>query len=145
MRAQKTRDTAPELALRHRLYALGYRYLVDAALPLAGIRRRADLLFRRQRVVVFVDSCFWHVCPEHASWPSANATWWKAKLEANERRDADTTQRLTSCGWTVVRIWTHEDTEAATGRVVDALPVRSRPRSEPGRVRSGSRSPERAP
>jgi DNA mismatch endonuclease (patch repair protein) len=79
---------------------------------LTGVRREADIVFAKARVAIFVDGCFWHGCPEHASWPKANADWWRQKIEANRRRDADTDERLQRAGWAVVRVWTHEDPTA---------------------------------
>jgi DNA mismatch endonuclease, patch repair protein len=117
---QGRKDTAPELALRRALHALGYRYAVDAPLP--GIpRRRCDLLFGRRKVVVFVDGCFWHGCPQHATIPSANRAWWEDKLRGNRERDRDTDDRLQLAGWTVVRVWEHEDVSEALPRLVGVL------------------------
>jgi DNA mismatch endonuclease (patch repair protein) len=62
------RDTRPELALRRELHARGLRYRVDTR-PDPRLRGRADLLFRRYRVAVYVDGCFWHGCPEHGVLP----------------------------------------------------------------------------
>jgi DNA mismatch endonuclease (patch repair protein) len=73
------------------------------------MRRRADVVFINVRLAVFVDGCFWHGCPTHGTWPKANAAWWKAKIEANRRRDADTDDRLRAKGWFVLRFWAHED------------------------------------
>lgn len=103
---------------------MGLRYRVDAS-PLAGIRRRADVLFVQARVAVFVDGCFWHCCPVHATWPKANAGWWRAKLRGNVERDRDTNARLRAAGWFVIRIWEHEDPAVAAIRVVRALRRRS--------------------
>src|SRR4051794_37394923 len=93
MSRTRGRDTAPELALRRAVHAKGLRYRVDVA-PVRGIRRRADLVFTRARVAVFVDGCFWHGCPVHATWPATNAEFWREKLEANRRRDRDTDSQL---------------------------------------------------
>ena len=122
MKATGQRDTAPELSLRAALHGRGLRYRVHVP-PVPGLRRRADLVFSKARVAVFVDGCFWHGCPTHATWPAANADWWRAKIEATRRRDADTTDRLTTVGWTVVRVWEHEDTATAVTRVLSALGV----------------------
>lgn len=104
MRRQRRRDTSPELALRKALHRQGFRYRVDAPLP--GMpRRRADMLFPGLRVAVFVDGCFWHGCPRHATHPTANHDWWQRKLAGNRDRDRDTDRRLRDAGWTVVRIW----------------------------------------
>ena len=110
------RDTAPELAVRSALHARGLRYRVDVAV-LAGSRRRADVLFTRARVAVFIDGCFWHGCPEHATWPRHNARFWRTKIETNRARDRDTDQRLERGGWTVIRAWEHEKSEAVADRV----------------------------
>lgn len=107
MRRQARRDTQPELAIRRELHRRGYRYYVDRA-PLPGMRRRADLVFPRRHVAVYVDGCFWHSCPEHATIPKNNREWWIAKLERNTSRDQDTDRWLVHAGWTVVRLWEHE-------------------------------------
>jgi DNA mismatch endonuclease, patch repair protein len=120
MARQKQSSTAPELMLRRRLHAAGLRYRVNQPV-LPGVRRRADLLFTRARVVVFVDGCFWHVCPEHGTWPKSNAAWWRAKLQANVERDRDTAQRLAAAGWRVIRVWEHEQPDSAFKRVIDAV------------------------
>lgn len=119
MRATRRRDTAAELALRRALHALGLRYRVDAALP--ATRRRADVAFRRARVAVFVDGCFWHGCPEHGTWPKANAEWWRTKIETNIQRDRDTDFRLRAAGWTVLRFWEHADPVAAARDIAAAV------------------------
>jgi DNA mismatch endonuclease, patch repair protein len=120
MQRQSTRDTKPELALRKVLHASGMRYRLGFQ-PIAGLRRTPDILFTRQRVAVFVDGCFWHSCPEHGTMPKANAEWWASKLRRNVERDADTDRRLRDAGWTVVRIWEHEDSVAAATRVEAAV------------------------
>ena len=101
------RDTKPEIEIRRLLYARGLRYRVDQPV-LEGVRRRADLVFRTARVAVFIDGCFWHGCPEHATWPKHNAEFWREKIEANRQRDRDTDRRLIEEGWRVVRVWEHQ-------------------------------------
>lgn len=120
MSAQRRRDTKPEIALRRELHRRGLRYFVDQA-PIKGVRRRADLVFPRRKVAVFVDGCFWHSCPQHATFPKNNAQWWTDKLAANVVRDRDTDARLAEQGWTVIRIWEHEDPLVAAERVQKAL------------------------
>jgi DNA mismatch endonuclease (patch repair protein) len=117
MQAQPRRDTAPELALRRALHRAGLRYRVDAP-PLAGLRRRADLVFTRAQVAVFVDGCFWHGCDRHGRRAhQVNGWYWPEKIERNRRRDRDTDSRLAAAGWTVVRIWEHEEVADAAARV----------------------------
>lgn len=120
MSRQRSRDTAAEWALRRVLHARGLRYRVDAALP--GLaRRRADILFPRQKLAVFVDGCFWHGCPEHKTEPKTNAAWWATKLARNVDRDRETDAHLVELGWTVLRIWEHEDPERAADLVEAAI------------------------
>jgi DNA mismatch endonuclease (patch repair protein) len=126
MQTQRRRDTAPELALRRRLHALGLRFRVDLRV-LPALRRRPDVAFTRARVAVFVDGCFWHSCPQHATRPAANRQWWADKLAANVTRDRDTDRRLDEAGWAVVRVWEHEDADTAARRVADVVRQR-RPR-----------------
>lgn len=116
MERQGRRDTKPELALRRELWRRGLRYRVDVA-PIGGLRRRADLVFIRSQVAVYVDGCFWHSCPTHATVPKANRDWWVAKLATNVERDRDTDARLAEAGWAAVRMWEHEDVTEAADRV----------------------------
>ena len=122
MSAQATRDTQPELLLRRILHRQGLRYRVHLR-PEKEIRRQADIVFTRAKVAVFVDGCFWHRCPEHGTEPKANAAWWKIKLDRNADRDRETDQALTAAGWTVVRVWEHEDPSEAACRVIAAVNV----------------------
>ncbi len=83
--------------------------------PLPG---RPDFVFRRERLAVFVDGCFWHQCPIHGSRPADNASCWEEKLSANVVRDALVTETLQKMGWHVVRIWQHELTKTNEPRLV---------------------------
>lgn len=120
MQRQRRRDTSLELNIRRRLHALGYRFRVDYRMA-SSLRCRGDVVFTRQKVVVFVDGCFWHGCPEHATTPKNNAAWWKAKLTANVERDRRNSAALEALGWTVVRIWEHESVSEAVKRVAAGL------------------------
>lgn len=123
MQLQRTRDTAPELALRQALHALGLRYRVDRA-PILGSPRRADIVFTRQRVAVYVDGCFWHGCPDHGTLSKSNTAWWEEKLARVRARDADTDRVLAEAGWFVVRVWEHENPRIAAEKVHDIVRLR---------------------
>jgi DNA mismatch endonuclease, patch repair protein len=120
MQEQRRRDTSCEMEIRLELHRSGFRYLVDAR-PIPTWRRRADLVFPRARVAVFVDGCFWHGCPDHPRPPKSNAAWWEAKLARNRERDAETSARLIAEGWEVLRVWEHEDSEQAVQRIADLV------------------------
>ena len=116
MSRQARRDTAPEVALRRALHRRGLRYRVGIR-PVPELRGAADIVFTAARVAVYVDGCFWHMCPEHSTMPATNAAWWKAKLEGNRMRDRRTDEVLARHGWEVVRVWEHEEPEEAAERV----------------------------
>lgn len=104
--------------MRKELHRRGLRFRVDYRIDIDGLRRRrTDIVFTRQRIAVFVDGCFWHACPEHATSPKANGAWWAAKLAGNVERDRDTDRRLADAGWEVVRIWEHETAPEAADRI----------------------------
>ena len=128
MRRARRADTGPEVALRRILFAEGLRYRTNFA-PVPGVRTKADLAFIRAKVAVYVDGCFWHGCPVHATWPKNNAEFWRAKISANIERDARVTAALTEAGWTVLRVWEHEEPAGVAGRLVALLESRRSPPS----------------
>ncbi|MGN6414947.1 very short patch repair endonuclease [Flexivirga sp.] len=121
MQANRSRDTGPELAIRRALHRLGLRYRVASA-PEPSIRRRADIVFTRARVAVFIDGCFWHGCPEHGrSNFNHNAEYWSAKIAANAARDADTNAKLEQSDWHVLRYWEHDDAETVVAEIQEIV------------------------
>ena len=123
MRRTGQRDTAAELAIRRELHRRGHRYRVDLR-PSRKLRTRADVVFTRWRVAVFIDGCFWHGCPEHWRAPKANAAWWREKVNANIARDRRADARLAAEGWLVVRIWEHEQVAIGVDQIEKALDAR---------------------
>jgi DNA mismatch endonuclease (patch repair protein) len=120
MRSVRQANTSAECALRRELFSRGLRYRIQVPV-LTKPRRIADVAFGGLRVAVFVDGCFWHGCPEHATWPKQNAEFWRAKIEANMARDNDTDERLRAEGWKVIRVWAHEEPKAAAGHIAQIL------------------------
>jgi DNA mismatch endonuclease (patch repair protein) len=116
MQRVRQRDTSAESALRRELHARGLRYRVQFVV-LTRPRRVADIVFVGPKVAIFVDGCFWHGCPLHATWPKSNAEFWRAKIIANQQRDADTTLRLRAGGWKVFRVWAHEEPREVAARI----------------------------
>jgi DNA mismatch endonuclease (patch repair protein) len=116
MVANRGTETAPEIALRSALHRRGLRFRKHLP-PIPSLRCNADVVFSTAKIAVFVDGCFWHRCPEHATFPKANAAWWQAKLDQTFQRDRRNDAVLDEAGWTVVRVWEHEDPGAAAARV----------------------------
>jgi DNA mismatch endonuclease (patch repair protein) len=81
-------------------------------------------VFGPTRIAVYIDGCFWHGCPTHATMPKANRDWWQQKLEANQTRDQRTTETLTAHGWLVLRFWEHEDPETVAASIEGAVRAR---------------------
>ncbi|MFI1923701.1 very short patch repair endonuclease [Streptomyces sp. NPDC020377] len=130
MSRQGSRDTAPEVAVRRLLHGSGLRYRVNVPVP--GMPRRTiDIVFSKARIAVFLDGCFWHGCPEHATQPKANAEWWRVKLDKNMARDLETTKHLTAAGWTVLRFWEHEAAADVAARVAASLVAKRPPPARP--------------
>lgn len=113
----RQKGTGAELAIRKELYRIGARYRVDFTV-LKKPRRVADIAFPGLKIAVFVDGCFWHGCPEHASWPKQNAEFWRQKIETNRARDMDTDSRLVALGWEVIRVWEHESPASAAHMIM---------------------------
>ena len=120
MVGNRRRDTSAEWSVRRRLHAQGLRYRVDMPLPFDR-RRRADITFPKARVVVFIDGCFWHGCPQHYVEPKSHTRYWAPKIAANRARDAETNSLLVADGWTVLRFWEHEDPATVVAAVQAAV------------------------
>jgi DNA mismatch endonuclease (patch repair protein) len=113
-------ESGPEQAMRRAPHARGARFRKHLA-PVPGLRCRPDVVVPRRRLAVFVDGCFWHACPEHGRRPTANATWWAQKLQANGERDRRQDHALTAHGWQVLRLWEHEPAERMADEVLRAF------------------------
>lgn len=85
------------------------------------MRSRADIVFGRSKVAVFVDGCFWHRCPLHGTIPKNNRAWWIEKLDKNVARDERVDAELRAAGWLPVRIWEHEDPVTAAAQVEELV------------------------
>lgn len=98
-------NSAPERRVRSVLHRLGYRFRLHAS----DVVGRPDIVFRRRRAVIFVHGCFWHrhtspTC-RLARWPKSRQEFWRAKFEANLKRDAVVLQSLRQDGWRVLTLW----------------------------------------
>jgi DNA mismatch endonuclease (patch repair protein) len=126
------RDTKPEIAVRRALRKRGLGYRVGIR-PLPEVRRTGDIVFPAPRVVVMVDGCFWHGCPEHYRPSTQRAAFWERKVQQNMDRDLDTNRILESRGWLVIRVWEHTDPEEAAAAIAHQVMQR----------RKGGRTSER--
>ncbi|MFF3443241.1 very short patch repair endonuclease [Streptosporangium sp. NPDC002721] len=125
MQANRRTGTKPEVALRSALHRLGYRYRKDLRIDLEGLRVRPDIVFTARKIAIFVDGCFWHVCPQHGRPPTTNEWYWTPKLRRNMERDRAADAALQAAGWQVIRLWEHEPLPAAVEAVVAAYRYQS--------------------
>jgi DNA mismatch endonuclease, patch repair protein len=86
-------------------------------------RVKPDFVFQKLKVALFVDGCFWHGCPRHATWPKTRAAFWLAKITGNKARDRRVNSALRKRGWTVLRIWEHELARNNAPRLLKRLAV----------------------
>jgi DNA mismatch endonuclease (patch repair protein) len=118
MQSNRRRDTSTERLMRSALHRRGLRFRVDRPIRVEGARPiRPDVVFSTARIAVFIDGCFWHGCPEHGTIPTTNRGYWLPKIEENRSRDRRHTSALEDGGWTVVRVWEHEDPAIVAERI----------------------------
>lgn len=122
-KANPRSGTKPEVRLRSMLHRRGLRFRKDHLVRVGTIRVRPDVVFTRAKVAVFVDGCFWHGCPEHQVVPRSNPDYWVPKLRRNVERDREVDCALRDEGWTVVRVWEHEDPKEAAASIEARLRV----------------------
>lgn len=125
MRGNARGETNPEILVRSALHRRGLRFRKNAR-PVPGVRCRADVVFPRERVAVFLDGCYRHSCPDHGRRPETNSSYWSAKLARNVQRDRENDRVLEMAGWTVLRVWEHEDAAAAAQRIAATIDSRRR-------------------
>src|SRR5262245_50104956 len=103
MRAVKSRDTTPEMIVRRTAHALGCRHRLGGC----GLPGKPDLVYGGRRKAIFVHGCFWHghPCKRGARPPTANASYWTAKIARNRARDAASVVALSAQGWSVLTLW----------------------------------------
>src|SRR5439155_11512636 len=102
IRGRGNKDTELALAMLMR------RHRIIGWLRNQAVFGKPDFIFKQVRLAVFVDGCFWHGCPKHATKPKNNRAFWRRKLSANAARDRVVTRTLRRVGWRVLRIWEHE-------------------------------------
>ena len=117
------KNTGPEVRLRSAMHAVGLRFRIGSKLP-----GHPDIVLTRARLAVFVDGCFWHACPDHATTPKNNREWWTEKLERTVQRDLEKDAALRALGWDVVHVWEHEDAVEAAARIREIWLTRTRAR-----------------
>lgn len=115
----RQRDTKLEQRFRLALWHRGVRYRKNVR-----IYGTPDIVIRKSKLLVFVDSCFWHGCPRHCRRPKTNVAFWSRKIDQNRERDLSVTRYYRRTGWAVLRFWEHRliaDFEGCVAQVLEKL------------------------
>ena len=102
MRAIKSQSTLENKVTKD-LWRLGFRFRKNA-----NLYGKPDISIKKYKIVIFIDSCFWHYCPVHGNMPKSNKDYWEKKLERNIQRDIEVNQYYIDKGWNILRVWEHD-------------------------------------
>ncbi|KRF03420.1 DNA mismatch repair protein Vsr [Arthrobacter sp. Soil782] len=107
MSSIRSKDTKPEMLVRQRAHALGYRFRLHGKYGASSLPGKPDLVFAARRKAIFVNGCFWHWhdCPIGSREPKTNAEFWRAKRRATIERDARAIDHLQLEGWSSLTVW----------------------------------------
>lgn len=97
----RSKDTKLELKFKNLLVGLRFRYQPK-------IIGKPDFASKKRKIAIFIDSCFWHKCPNHFRRPNSNKSYWKLKIDRNVERAKEVNKLLKKDGWKVMRFWEHE-------------------------------------
>jgi DNA mismatch endonuclease, patch repair protein len=100
----KNKDSKIEVSFRKALWKEGFRYSKNSKRYFG----KPDLVMKKHKTVIFLDSCFWHGCKKHCKFPATNKKFWKEKIERNKQRDREVNKYYKKNNWNIVRIWEHE-------------------------------------
>jgi len=120
MQAIRAKETALEILVRKELWKKGIRYRKNVR----GLMGAPDIAIKKYKLVVFLDSCYWHGCPEHGVIPKSNREFWEKKIKRNIDRDMEVTKYYKSRNWNILRFWEHEvkqDLDSVIDRIINAI------------------------
>ena len=104
MSAVKSKDTKIEITFRKALWKKGIRYRKNSAKYFG----KPDLVLKKYKAVIFIDSCFWHGCKKHCRIPATNKKYWVNKIDRNKKRDKEVNKFYKKMGWKIIRAWEHD-------------------------------------
>lgn len=116
----RSAGTMPETLIMRALR----RQKIYFAKNVKSIIGKPDIVFRRKKIAVFIDSDFWHVHPRRFIMPQSNKRYWKEKIRRNKERDSEVNKKLKKEGWKIIRIWEHDvkrDTDKCISRVLGVV------------------------
>jgi DNA mismatch endonuclease, patch repair protein len=120
MSAIRATHSKLENSITQALWLKGFRFRKNVK----NLFGKPDIAIKKYRVVIFIDSCFWHACPLHGNIPNNNQDFWVPKLERNKQRDNEVTQHYLQKKWNILRIWEHEirrDFDASIQKIINFI------------------------
>jgi len=121
MKSNRRTNTKPEVTVRSELHRFGFRFKKDFVIKINGRRCRPDIVFTKNKLAIFIDGCFWHLCPQHGHIPKVNVDYWKGFPKGNKARDEADTIFLTNNGWHVLRLWEHLPSAVSASIIIITL------------------------
>jgi DNA mismatch endonuclease, patch repair protein len=112
MKAIKSVSQLEQLVSKE-LYRRGLRYRRNVR----SLKGSPDFAIKKYKIVIFIDSCFWHQCPDHGNMPKTNREFWNKKLNRNMERDQEVNDYYFEKGWYLLRLWEHEFKQDFAGAV----------------------------
>lgn len=100
----KSKDTKIEIEFRKAIWKAGFRYRKNPS----GYFGKPDLVSKKNKTVIFIDSCFWHGCKKHCRLPSTRKSYWLPKIERNKQRDKEVNRHYKKLDWKIIRVWEHD-------------------------------------
>lgn len=120
MIAIKCSNTSIENKVCTHLWKLGYRFRKNVK----SLLGKPDIAIKKYKIVIFIDSCFWHKCPEHFKRPKSNLEYWDPKITNNVERDKKVNLYYKTNNWHILRVWEHEikkDYDNTIKKIIDFL------------------------
>jgi len=118
MQSIRSKNTKPERIIYGMLRKRGIKFSRHAK----NLPGKPDICFRHDKVIVFIDSDYWHGHPTRFIMPATNRKYWKTKIENNRARDKRVNNELRKCGWRVLRFWDY-DIKRDLGKVMKKIAV----------------------
>lgn len=104
MQAVKSKNTKLEEHVSKELWKRGIRFRKNVN----SLKGKPDIAIKKYKLVIFLDSCFWHGCKKHCRYPKTNKDYWISKIEKNKERDQKIKNYYIKKGWNILRIWEHD-------------------------------------
>ena len=99
----RSEDSKIETLFRKELWRNSFRYRKNSGKYFG----KPDIILKKHKAVIFIDSCFWHGCEQHCRVPTAHKTYWAQKITRNITRDKEVSKHYKNRGWKIFRVWEH--------------------------------------